>query len=603
MKISHSHYLVISITMVILLLLFQFSNISTIFVSHADTNPYAEEISSLDSTTCLSIDALQNKKQCRVAILGRASSQQTLPAREWCSYTKQHFFCFSSLKKLSKADIPDCYLLIVYPEYLNGSDSISYLCRLARQGMNIIFAALPNLQLLRQSGELRSLLGIRSIAADSYELDGITLFEDFLMGGKHYFNDMKLTLPYFTLNSGTKVYMTGILEQQKSLGITNEELPPVIWRNTWHSSFVFVSNSSFLSGHTGIGFFTAMMTEMNEDTLYPVINAQTVTLQNYPCLSSENREAMQERYSYDVQPFFQNVLWPSIVSILHATGDKMTCIMAPCLQYDQNGDTAPEQSALNFYMKQIAKHSGNIGISGTQTESSLSARQKLNTDFSFYNTYLPDYTFTIFAPDTMKESDYAPLLAEEDSLLSSIRTLYLPYAEQNAKPLFSYYNTKVLRMYSTMDGFSHTDEEELRLRSLQTALGVSNTCVDFSRIIYPRSENDDWTNLSTEWSRYQETYWKDYRDYFDSMTVSEADTRIRQFLALDYAETRNGNTISLQLENFQGDAWFIYQSNAKEIKKISGGSFQKLDGNRYLIHASQSTLSIRTSRIREKTYY
>lgn len=595
MTISRSNYVVISITMVILLLLFQFTNISTIFVSHADTNSYLDQVSSLTVGDCLTVDSLQaDSSLCEVAVIGSRKDPNTTAAQEWCCYTKQNFYCFSSLTDYIQADI-HCGLIIVYSDYLNDENDISSLCHFAAQGTNLIFATLPDVKQIRNNPELAKLLGIKSVIASHYQLDGMTLFEDFLLSEKYFFEDWEITIPYVSLLPGTKAYMVGILDRQEQLDVSNENLPPVIWRNKYKNSFVFVSNNSLLTGHTGIGILTAMQTEMNSWTLYPVVNAQTMTLQNYPYLSEENQKDFQKRYSYSVKSFYENVLWPSVVSILHATDNAMTCIMAPQLSYNETQNAFPQKDTLNYFMNQIEKRSGDVGISGTQMGSSLQAAQKTDTDFQFYDTYLPDYTFTIFAPDNMKESEYAPLIADPqtNTHLSTIRTLYLPYKEKSNTPLLSYYNSHVLRVYSTMDGFSHSDMDELRLRSLETALGISHTSVDFSRILYPESEKDDWTHLSTEWSRFQGTYWKNYSDIFDALTVSEADTRIRRFMAMDYSQERKEDTITITIDPFYEEAYFILRTDGESIAEITGGSYKTMEAGRYLLNASNSQVTIR----------
>ena len=67
---------------------------------------------------------------------------------------------------------------------------------------------------------------------------------------------------------------------------------------------------------------------------------------------------------------------------------------------------------------------------------------------------------------------------------------------------------------------------------------------------------------------------------------------IRQFLALDYSDSRTDNEIHLQVEKIDGAAWFILRTHNETIQKMEGGNWQKLEEGAYLIEVAQSDVTL-----------
>lgn len=47
-----------------------------------------------------------------------------------------------------------------------------------------------------------------------------------------------------------------------------------------------------------------------------------------------------------------------------------------------------------------------------------------------------------------------------------------------------------------IDGYEHTFRQNLRIRSVETALGYTSILADISRAAYPQSDEDGWEKLS-----------------------------------------------------------------------------------------------------------
>ncbi len=85
--------------------------------------------------------------------------------------------------------------------------------------------------------------------------------------------------------------------------------------------------------------------------------------------------------------------------------------------------------------------------------------------------------------------------------------------------------------------------------------------------------------------------WKSFRA-FDGTSVSECDGRIRNFLSLDYEVLRNGDVLSLRVNNGEQSAWFILRTNDESIEHVDGGEWEKIDKNAYLIKVEEENAEI-----------
>jgi len=208
-------------------------------------------------------------------------------------------------------------------------------------------------------------------------------------------------------------------------------------------------------------------------------------------------------------------------------------------------------------------------------------------DYEYIISNIPNYKFLTFYAEKTKLNEVESCLSM--SIMQQVRTILLDYHKNDM--LGAYLTDDVLTLNSTIDGFSHTFSEDLRVKSLETALGYSSIVADMQDVIYPENDSDEWQNRYNDLSRFTSTYWSDFK-MFDQTTLSESDERMRRFLAMDYSDSRIADSITLQIQNFDEDGYFILRTHDEDIKSVKGGTFEKIENNAFLIHASQKTVVI-----------
>lgn len=241
---------------------------------------------------------------------------------------------------------------------------------------------------------------------------------------------------------------------------------------------------------------------------------------------------------------------------------------------------------MEYYMKRLREQSAEAGLSGVSV-SDIGIREKLTEDQRFMEKELPDFRFSSFYAGNMTESEIESLLNED--LLDSVRTVVTDYSGEY--DVIGYQSEDVTRQSTLSDGTEHTYRDDLRMRSVQTALGYSSVRLDMSRAVYPENEEETLEKVVSEFGGNIGYYWQNFKG-FSGTTVSECDSRIRNFLALDYTESREDDVIRLELRGPATPVWFILRTGNERIVDVDGGTREQLESGVWLIEAQDSKMKI-----------
>ena len=88
-----------------------------------------------------------------------------------------------------------------------------------------------------------------------------------------------------------------------------------------------------------------------------------------------------------------------------------------------------------------------------------------------------------------------------------------------------------------------------------------------------------------------DTYWKPFAA-FDKTTISESDSRVRNFLNGTVESERTGDGISIQTKDFTGDAYLLLRTHGEEPVKVTGGSFEEVEEDAYLLRLTEEKASV-----------
>ena len=596
--VSRRKFFSIAIMMFVLLFLFQFSMVLRDRQNTYDVNsnlaPKQNDGKNVWKNEELDPASVGTTDRRYVLFVGDSSSDMAEAVSRWCTYAKWDISKCSSMEKFKENDKNLPGMLILESEKYALDDNLKKIEELEQKGVIIVFGCLEDPKNIEKNQELQDFLGIYKIVSKKTELTGAKLFEGLLLGGEVIYEtpedkderdrqDLQLNVPWYQVGSGTKTYMVGLLDQSKQKEtVENEELPTLIWRNGIRNGSIFCVVGDYMKDSTALGLLDGMVAEASSYYIYPVVNAQNLSMINFPVFADENNEQMMELYSQSITGMARDIMWPSLISIVEKGGLKMSCFMQPQTNYEDGIE--PTSKNLVFYLKQMKEQNAEAGWS-LQYKNAESLRDKLNQDAEFFRKADSSYKYGA-AYTEEKDLDTVKALMNTE-LMKNVSTLVCEYTED--EPVISYCTDSVTLQSVTSDGMNYTYSDDIRMRSVQSSLGYTNVMLNMQKIFWPERKKDRWQIMQKRFSSNLLTYWKNFTG-FDSTTLSESNTRTRTFLNLDFSETRTDDEIILKTS--ESGSWFILRTHGEEIEEIEGGTQKKLEDNVYLIQAQDTTVKI-----------
>lgn len=521
--------------------------------------------------------------------------------KEWTGYRKFSFQSFSSFPEINdiiQLEDKSYSCLLVDGQFLeNNTESLTdKLLQYVTQGGIVIFYRLPSYQTISKYDTLKYLLGIQHMRGESVKLKEIRLYSGFLLGGETCYSfedvddpklvDMERNIPWYDISSRTKSYMVGFLtdDEKNAMDLENEDMPAILWRSNLENGSVFAVNGDYMKGEAALGILDAMLYESKDYALYSVVNAQNLSVAGFPDLTDENEKTMSETYGMTTTQFCRDILWPSLVAGAQKGQWKITSYMST--KQSDNSKNDPHQEELIDYLKYYNEESAEMGISlGRKNNSNI--RFSISNEKKTLKNWDLNYIFTGGYVRQENKNLLSSLIDEQGKMLSfnEIRTVVGEY--ENDQKILSWLSDQITVQNMTSNAYQHSYMDSLRLKSIETALAYSNIQVDMYRVLWPESQKDEWQSVAEKMAANIDTYWKPFA-IFDKTTISQSDTRVRNFLNGDVKSVRNGNQISIDIQDFTGDGYFLLRTHGEKIKTMVGGSWQEVEEDTYLLQLSSS---------------
>ena len=594
--VSRRNFISITIMMLTLLMMFQLTQVYYENIAEIDKNEFIPEqvISGANAWEPEALDLTDPDLETRyILFFGEENGAVAHAVKQWCTYTKRNLVVCQDLDSFTGKIGKNQEYVLVESACLNLENDLDTLGKYAEAGVSIVFCDLPDVAQINQNARLQQMLGIRTVAEEQVTVEGIKLFAGFLVGGEvsYYADDEAsgltkedLEMPWYQLNAGTQTYMVGLLDEQSTNDetITRENLPALMWSYSDGKSKIFAVNGDYLHGNTGVGILSAIDAKMSDYALYPVLDAQLLTVANYPSLTNENAKVMHEVFSSGMVQAGRDIVFPQLVATAEQTDFVMSCMLQ--MQYNYVDFAGPEVAAFQSYLQLMKKADAEMGLSLDRfAETALS--EKLQEDLWFLKTANSNYRYgAVYAT----HDSFADIVGTE-ALPDSVNTVVsAQHADQN---LISFGNDRITVQTITSDASDHNFRSDLYMRSVQTSLGYTNVLIDLNKVFWPSENDPSWEVLS---KRYADNLYTDWRNFqtFEDVTVSQNDQKIRNLLTMDYDHVRKENVIYLELENTDQAVSFVLRLHHMKPEYVAGATCVELEDGMYLIRTTAQSVEI-----------
>ena len=590
--LSKRVYFTVSSLMMLVLFMFQFSGIIRKKYNNFDENKYAvSEKNDLNNNNVFTVltdeDKVVKSISGYIVYIGDINTKTGNTVYEWCNYTKRNLLVYKIVSQYHRYNekYPDAVL--IDSDYVNIDSDIDTFSLLTDYGINLVFCTLPSYSAISENQRFEQLCGI-SPHSESVNASGLKLYSGFLFGGEAWytkendpdgkFQNMKLTMPWYNTSNATKTYMSAVVESEDGSKIDNEDQPAVIWRKSHDHAYVFCINGDYIKDISGIGILTAIMSESKDLDIYPVVDSQSVIVNNFPMFSFENDDAVEKYYFRNTSSLLENVIWPDISNLAESTGARFTFMAAPQINYSDNNLVSVRE--MDYFFRLFSEISSEAGLTTTRDDAT-SIDEKLTADAGIFSNYLSNYKFTSIIA---RKDELENVLSSKNSLIDDVNTIVTDSQDYGGTKLFSYVNDNVINVECPVTSDKYTYSDDFRQRCFQTALAYTNIEFNMTGVCNPDDEKELWNEEIKSKSTALTSYMKNSK-MFTKCSISQADKRIREFMAADYSYKQNSSYVSLDITGAQETARFIVRLRTGEVENVSGAVCTKVEKGVYLITA------------------
>lgn len=590
--LSKRVYFTVSSLMMLVLFMFQFSGIIRKKYNNFDENKYAvSEKNDLNNNNVFTVltdeDKVVKSISGYIVYIGDINTKTGNTVYEWCNYTKRNLLVYKTVSQYHRYNekYPDAVL--IDSDYVNIDSDIDTFSLLTDYGINLVFCTLPSYSAISENQRFEQLCGI-SPHRESVNASGLKLYSGFLFGGEAWytkendpdgkFQNMKLTMPWYNTSNATKTYMSAVVESEDGSKIDNEDQPAVIWRKSHDHAYVFCINGDYIKDISGIGILTAIMSESKDLDIYPVVDSQSVIVNNFPMFSFENDDAVEKYYLRNTSSLLENVIWPDISNLAESTGARFTFMAAPQINYSDNNLVSVRE--MDYFFRLFSEISSEAGLTTTRDDAT-SIDEKLTADAGIFSNYLSNYKFTSIIA---RKDELENVLSSKNSLIDDVNTIVTDSQDYGGTKLFSYVNDNVINVECPVTSDKYTYSDDFRQRCFQTALAYTNIEFNMTGVCNPDDEKELWNEEIKSKSTALTSYMKNSK-MFTKCSISQADKRIREFMAADYSYKQNRSYVSLDITGAQETARFIVRLRTGEVENVSGAVCTKVEKDVYLITA------------------
>lgn len=590
--LSKRVYFTVSALMMLVLFMFQFSGIIRKKYNNFDENKYAvSEKNDLNNNNVFTVltdeDKVVKSISGYIVYIGDINTKTGNTVYEWCNYTKRNLLVYKTVSQYHRYNekYPDAVL--IDSDYVNIDSDIDTFSLLTDYGINLVFCTLPSYSAISENQRFEQLCGI-SPHRESVNASGLKLYSGFLFGGEAWytkendpdgkFQNMKLTMPWYNTSNATKTYMSAVVESEDGSKIDNEDQPAVIWRKSHDHAYVFCINGDYIKDISGIGILTAIMSESKDLDIYPVVDSQSVIVNNFPMFSFENDDTVEKYYLRNTSSLLENVIWPDISNLAESTGARFTFMAAPQINYSDNNLVSVRE--MDYFFRLFSEISSEAGLTTTRDDAT-SIDEKLTADAGIFSNYLSNYKFTSIIA---RKDELENVLSSKNSLIDDVNTVVTDSQDYGGTKLFSYVNDNVINVECPVTSDKYTYSDDFRQRCFQTALAYTNIEFNMTGVCNPDDEKELWNEEIKSKSTALTSYMKNSK-MFTKCSISQADKRIREFMAADYSYKQNSSYVSLDITGAQDTARFIVRLRTGEVENVSGAVCTKVEKGVYLITA------------------
>lgn len=468
-------------------------------------------------------------------------------------------------------------------------------------------AILRNLQSELLPEEMVAQLGIASLGQE-ISVPGIRVTGDMFLGVQGFGFDSDI---YTT--AVTDVMLTSDAVPQ----VTSQEGHPIIWSHNSGQGKYIVCNSRERDDKNNYGIYTAILSQLKEDYIYPVMNMKLFFIDDFPSPVPEgNFERIYQETGLSTADFYRRLWWPEMLNNGEKYNVKYTGLIIENYGDQVKGPFMPladvnARNSLIVYGRELLKAGGELGIHGynhqslapagygqdslgyATWESQADMEESLRELKRYISDAYPGYEIHAYVPPSNI------LSLEGKAAVKNVFTDIKVYSSlwnglATAKQYFQNFQLNAdgtCELPRVTSGHVSASEKMWENYIVVNYNGVFSHFVHPDEIFYEESENLTWTmmkqGLTDLLSELQNRF-----GWLEPVTATEGYEKMKDYFQMDYRVTRSEDGIKINAWDFHQPLTFILRTD-KKIGSVTGGSAQRVQANAYVLTVTDGDFEIK----------
>ncbi len=471
-------------------------------------------------------------------------------------------------------------------------------------GGSMLFA-LP----LQKTNELNVISPSIGIIESGYEYSMVDTFlpdKDFMIGGGKVYN----------IIDGYESSLTvGLSDKCNIYATTADGSVPIIWEKDYKKGKFVVCNFAYCQ-KAYRGVYAAAYSLLGDSCVYPVINASTFYLDDFPSPVPQGDGTYIERdYHMQTADFYSSVWWPDMLTLAEKHNIQYTGLIIETYEDNTSENLKPNLSTADFYYygNMLLNRGGTLGYHGYNHQPLCGPNYTYEEDHGYkvwesfdamHNAVdeLENFSKSIFTRNEFVV--YVPpsniLSAEGRYMLghdySDIRCIASTYFEGNDAYTqeFEVAEDGIIETPRIISGGILDDYMKF------SAFSELNFHYVNSHFIHPDDLLDADRGAALGWEKLKSNL-SNYMIWLDEsapdirhVTGNSMAGAVQRYSMISCDKEEKDNKIILNFEGLNDEAYCFMRLNSGKAGEVSGGSLTNLVGNLYLLKINSEKVTIVT---------
>lgn len=485
-------------------------------------------------------------------------------------------------------------------------EDVLRLCAYVEDGGRLLFAdTMTNSQTYIAISER---FGVIGTGAGYKAVHGFACADGFMAGGdgRTFALDGNSDTAYdVRLDGGSIVYMWD-----------SEDRTPLIWERDYGEGRFVVCNIGLYSKTTR-GFYAAAYSLLEDTCVWPVINASSFYLDDFPAPVPEGDAYYIERdYGMDTASFYADVWWPDVLKLAETYGIRYSGMIIETYDSQVSGTLRRNWNTANhrYYGDMLLDAGGELGLHGynhqplvgedyvyqddlgyEKWESPTQMKAAMDELYDFSTSLFPDTTFDVYVPPSNILSEEARGMIGEGQM-TGVRAVASTYHEGEDVYIqeFEVAEDGIIECPRVISGCIFDKDARLAAFSELNLHYVSSHFMHPDDLMDPdRGADLGWEELKSRLTGYLD-YLQTAAPGLTMAGASGMAGRVQRFSCLyveSKEETEDG--VSLTFDGLADEGWCLVRCNSgTPSETVTGGELTPVTGNLYLLHVTSPQVYI-----------